>query len=114
MRKRGFPTWWSVDRGAIAVVTRNDSRVGRSLATSVARFDRTTPRFILRENLVQDLCHSHPAAVFNPLCATQQYRMSRTNDFRQVRCNVAQCGRRRRKYNQVGIGAITSVRSNVH
>jgi len=33
--------------------------------------------------------------------------MSSTNDFRQVRCNVAQCGRRRRKYNQVGIGAIT-------
>ena len=40
--------------------------------------------------------------------------MSNTDDFRQVRYNVAQCGRRRRNYNQVSIGAITQFRGNVH
>src|SRR5215208_7347021 len=63
---------------------------------------------------MQDLRHPHSAAVFNPLCATQQYGISWTNYFRQVRCNVARCGRGGRKYDQVSIGAIAKLRSNVH
>jgi hypothetical protein len=72
--------------------------------------DRITPRFYSPGKSLQDLRHPHPAAVFNPFCATQQYRMSKANHFRQVRCDVAQCGRRRRKYDQVGIGAIAKFR----
>src|SRR4029453_14362168 len=66
------------------------------------------------ENLMQNLRHSHPAAMFYSFCATQKHCTSRTNCFSQMRCDAAEGSRWGRKHDQVSAGAITQFTSDVY